>query len=299
VASLAGGSLPVKIEGLHHYTVSVADLDESVRWFSDVFGFSPVGRPTRRQTGRVCNLQAPGFLLEMFEVPNAGPVPSYAAGPEPDTDLSVSGHKHFALLVDDIAKTVKDLEALNVSVVSLKRVALEGVGNFFAAFITDNTGALMELPEADVTFPATRSGRVLGQGPIPIDRLHHVAINVPDRDRAIRWYSGRLGLTVATTFEVEAIGLRSCMMEGPGFWMEIHSMANSAAVPEERQDPYTDLQTLGNKYFALSVKDAERAAEDLEAAGVVVIAREAEAGVRRVFIRDDQGIVLELIQPAC
>jgi glyoxylase I family protein len=132
--------------------------------------------------------------------------------------------------------------------------------------------------------------------PLAVKRLHHVAICVPDREEAIRWYSDTLGFTVATSFEIPTIGLRSAMMQGPGFWMEIHCMADSAPVPTERRDPQMDVQTLGNKYFALAVKDAERASERLKRAGVAIVGIDTAPGISRIFISDNSGNPIELFQ---
>lgn len=73
-------------------------------------------------------------------------------------------------------------------------------------------------------------------------------------------------------------------------------MADSTPVPPERRDPQTDVQTLGNKYFALGVKDAARAAQQLEKAGVSIVATDTAPGIRRVFVSDNSGNPIELFQ---
>ncbi|MFH0916169.1 MAG: VOC family protein [bacterium] len=286
----------VEVEGLHHYTISVASLDEAVRWYGRVLGFKLIYQHGRHRWGRVGYMQAPGFLLEIFEVPSPKPLPSYAAGPEPDTDLSVCGHKHFALLHGNVDEAVEKLESLGEKVLSFKRVSLEGIGEFVAAFFADNTGGLIELPQDDAPAGPSDSGGLSRTGPLAIKTLHHVALCVPDREEAVQWYADVFGFSVATSFEVPAIGLRSAMMQGPGFWMELHCMADSSPVPIERRDPHTDVQTLGNKYFALAVKDAAAAAERLKKAGVSIVATEAVPGVHRVFLSDIAGNPIELFQ---
>ncbi|HEY5530262.1 MAG TPA: VOC family protein [Thermoleophilia bacterium] len=284
------------IEGLHHYTISVADIDESVRWYKDVLGFKLIYQNRRHDWGQVAYVQAPGFLLEMFEVPDPKPLPSYAAGPEPDTDLFVCGHKHFAILHPSVREAVKQLEALGANVGSFKEVSLEGVGTFRATFITDNGGYLIEVAEPQSSSGREEPNRATEKRPLAIMALHHVAISVPDREEAVQWYSEKFGFTVATTFEIPAIGLRSAMMQGPGFWMEIHCMAGSVPVPEERRIPATDVLTLGNKYFSLAVKDAGRAADALASTGVSIVASETTEWGHRVFVSDNSGIPIELFQ---
>ena len=96
-------SAAAAVQGLHHYTISVAGLDGALDWYKRVLGFKLVYQSTRHPWGQVAYMQAPGFLLEVFAVEKPNPLPSYAAGPEPDTDLSVCGHKHFALLHANVA----------------------------------------------------------------------------------------------------------------------------------------------------------------------------------------------------
>ena len=285
------GQALVEVEGLHHYTLSVASLDETVAWYARVLGFKPTCQNSTHPWGRVAYMQGPGLILEILEVKGSRPLPSYAAGPEPDTDLDVCGHKHFALLHPDVAAAVGELKALGENVLSFKRVDLEGVGEFLAVFIADNTGGLIELPEGG---DAACGSELVGS--LGITKLHHIAVCVPDREEAVRWYSTVLGFSLATSFEVPSIGLRSAMMQAPGFWLEIHSKAGSAPVPAERRDPHADVQTRGNKYFSLGIRDAAAAVDLLEKAGIDIVAKESVLGPDRFFIRDTSGNPIELVQ---
>jgi methylmalonyl-CoA/ethylmalonyl-CoA epimerase len=296
-AGSAGGV--VSVEGFHHYTISVADLEESIAWYARVLGFKLIYANKSHKWGKVAYLQGPGFLLEMFQVPDPKPVPSYTAGPEPDTDLSVCGHKHMALLHDSVPEGIDELHALGADVRATKRVKFEGIEEFYAVFFADNTGGLIELPE-DGPPPGGRPTRDLskrfGDKPLAAKALHHVAICFPEREEAIEWYSRVFGFTVAKRFEVPQVGLVSGMMQAPGFWMEVHSIAGSSPVPSERRIPSVDVQTLGNKYFALGVRDLGKAAGRLEKAGVEIIEEEISGVTRRLFINDFAGNALELFQ---
>jgi methylmalonyl-CoA/ethylmalonyl-CoA epimerase len=289
----------VDVEGLHHYTLSVASLDETVAWYARVLGFKPADRSAAHPWGRAAYMQGAGLLLEILEVQDPKPLPSYAGGPEPDTDLTVCGHKHFALLHRDVTAAVAELEALGERVLSFKRVDLEGIGEFVAAFIADNTGGLIELPQdAEVACESTSAERSEGGSsphPLSVTKLHHVAVCVPDREEAVRWYSEVLGFSLATSFEVPSIGLQSAMMQAPGFWLELHCKAGSASVPAERRDPHRDVQTLGNKYFSLAIRNADVALGLLERAGIDIVATEYALGPGRFFIRDASGNPIELV----
>jgi catechol 2,3-dioxygenase-like lactoylglutathione lyase family enzyme len=289
----------VTVEGFHHYTISAADLAESIAWYERVLGFKWIYANGSHKWGKVAYMQAPGFLLEMFQVPNPKPVPSYTSGPEPDTDLSVCGHKHMALLHDSVPEGIDELRALEADVRATKLVKFEGVEEFYAVFFADNTGGLIELPE-DGPPPGGRPPRDLskkfGDKPLAAKGLNHVAICFPEREEAFDWYSRILGFTVAKRFEVPHVGLVSGMMQAPGFWMEVHSIAGGSPVPAERRTPAEDVQTLGNKYFALSVRTLEGVADRLQRAGVEIIEEEKTAVSRRLFIRDLAGNPLELFQ---
>jgi catechol 2,3-dioxygenase-like lactoylglutathione lyase family enzyme len=298
--STAPGKALVDVQGLHHYTLSAADLDETVAWYARVLGFEPTWQNGAHPWGRVGYMQGPGLRLEILEVRDPKPLPSYAAGPEPDTDLTVCGHKHFALLHPDMGAAVEELQALGEGILSFKRVDLDGIGEFVAVFIADNTGGLIELPEEDEAAGepklAARSHGQSSPRPLGIKKVHHIALCVPDREEAVRWYSNVFGFSLATSFEIASIGLRSAMMQAPGFWLELHCKAGSAPVPAERRDPRTDVQTLGNKYFSLAIKDAAVALELLEKAGVDIVAAEPALGADRFFVRDASGNPIELVQ---
>ncbi len=279
---------PLKILGIHHYTVSVSNIDASVKWHAEKQGYMLLPEKSRRRgLSRIAYMQAPGFLLEILEVPGAGPVPPYAISP--DTDLSVRGHKHYALLLDDAKQAARDLRTLGATVVDEKEV-----GALRAAFIADDSGALIELLQqgpSSYTDESKQNGRE-GQ-PILIKGIHHVAINVPSRDQTMAWYVEKLGLTPASTMEIPGTDVKIGFLDGPGFSIEVFEVCSAAPIPDWRMDPAQDMETLGNKYFGLAVPDLDQAVADLKSLGVEII-DEKGSGERSLFIRDNAGIIIEL-----
>ena len=73
-------------------------------------------------------------------------------------------------------------------------------------------------------------------------------------------------------------------------------MAAAKPVPTERQHPQTDVQTLGNKYFALGVKDVGSAAERNSKRRREHRGRQTAPGIRRVWISDNSDNPIELFQ---
>jgi methylmalonyl-CoA/ethylmalonyl-CoA epimerase len=120
----------------------VADLEGSIAWYRDILGFElvriveiPGGE------GRVALVRSGDFILELFCVPGAAPLP--AERRHPLTDLQTQGVKHVAYAVPDISALMEDLKAKGVDVV-WDVVVHDGSP---CAFVRDNTGNLVEFIE--------------------------------------------------------------------------------------------------------------------------------------------------------
>ncbi len=133
--------MSIKINGINHYAISVADLEETLRWYGDIFGFTVVKRSEIPGTGiQVAHLQGTGFLLEVFEAPGANPLPEDRK--VPNQDLMTHGNKHVSFGVPDGRKAKEELEALGVEIAMVAQV--DGT---YGVFIRDNTGNLIEIFE--------------------------------------------------------------------------------------------------------------------------------------------------------
>ena len=85
-----------------HAGISVADLEASIAWYGDMLGFT-VDRivDIPEDTGRLALIRNGDFLLELFCVPGAAPLPEERR--HPATDLRTQGIKHVAYAVADIS----------------------------------------------------------------------------------------------------------------------------------------------------------------------------------------------------
>ena len=140
--------MAVKINGINHFAISVADLEETIKWYSDIFGFTVVNRSEIPGAGiRVAHMQGTGFLLEVFEAPGSAPLPEDRK--VPNRDLMTQGNKHMSFGVPDGRKAKEELEALGVEVAMVAEV-----DDTYGVFIRDNTGNLIEIFEekGDVVF---------------------------------------------------------------------------------------------------------------------------------------------------
>ncbi len=131
---------------------------------------------------------------------------------------------------------------------------------------------------------------------IDIVGLHHCAISVPDTEESIRWYEEKLGFSVIDRSSIPGLNVKVAHMQGPGFILEIFEAEGALPLPEDRRHPNRDLLTHGHKHFSLSVRDARKAAKDLETMGVEIAMVAEVDGTYGVFIRDNSGNLIEIFE---
>ncbi|MCL5734793.1 MAG: VOC family protein [Actinobacteria bacterium] len=125
-----------------HAGISVGDLETSIEWYREMLGFSleaVVDVP--EDTGKVALLRQGDFILELFCLPDASPLPEERR--HPWTDIRTHGVKHVAYAVENVETLVTSLKQKGVDVVWDTRVH-DGVT---CAFVRDNTGNLVEFVE--------------------------------------------------------------------------------------------------------------------------------------------------------
>ncbi len=133
--------MAVQINGINHFAISVADLEETISWYSDIFGFTVMDRSVIPDAGiRVAHMQGKDFILEIFEAPGAAPLPEDRRFP--NQDLMTHGNKHISFGVPDGHRAKEELTALGVEIAMVAEV--DGT---YGVFIRDNTGNLIEIFE--------------------------------------------------------------------------------------------------------------------------------------------------------
>lgn len=145
-----------------------------------------------------------------------------------------------------------------------------------------------------------------------IGRVHHTGLTVRDLDRSVGFYRDLLGCSLL--FEQEKTGGYLAEIVGyPGASVRMaHLHAPSGdlvielfqylepAVIESHLEP----ARVGNAHLCFLLPDLEETHRRLDAAGVEFFSAPAEvdtganAGGRGVYLRDPDGITLELFQPA-
>ena len=135
--------------------------------------------------------------------------------------------------------------------------------------------------------------------------LHHVAISVPDLDRALGFYGDVLGFPVVQRADFDgdrpeadrAIGLpavsaRMAMLELPNAYLELWQYRHPA--PEDRTARPCDF---GYPHIALQVRGIAEEYERLKAAGMTFVGEPVDFGsASAIYGRDPFGNVIELYE---
>ncbi|WP_372666048.1 VOC family protein [Amycolatopsis kentuckyensis] len=137
--------------------------------------------------------------------------------------------------------------------------------------------------------------------PFPV-RFHHVSVSVADLDAQRRWYADALGFTeVIEQFEVPEAGVRTAVVQtAGGTRIELIERAGSTRA-EAFADPMDVLRAQGYGHWALEVDDLDAAYARLTGAGAQPVWPPADAvrpGARFGYVKDPEGNLIELIQPA-
>lgn len=130
-----------------------------------------------------------------------------------------------------------------------------------------------------------------------LGKVLHVGISVYDMEQSLRWYEENLGFhLVKDDGYIPPLGARVCFVERDGFQIELFRYDSPKALPEERLLPNTDLQTVGTKHVAFAVTDMEAVKAHLSANGVDFAHEVQMGGDHVLFIRDCNGVLIELIE---
>jgi metallo-beta-lactamase class B len=124
-----------------HVALSVPSIPESIAWYEKMLGFKEIrrgGQPTGQQTALI---RRGNINIELFQLPNAAPLPE--SRKNPSEDFRTHGLKHFGFEVKNLPAVLAELKAKGV------KMAFEMRDNPTTAFafISDNAGNAIELIE--------------------------------------------------------------------------------------------------------------------------------------------------------
>lgn len=127
----------------------------------------------------------------------------------------------------------------------------------------------------------------------------HEGISVPNVEESIRWYRDTFGFQLLADEVVEPLKARIAFMLLGDFELEIFQYLgdDGKALPPGCRVPNEDLKTCGVKHVAWQIEDMDKEYKRLSALNVDVAMPPFQMKQDKVcFIRDNSGIILELIQ---
>lgn len=125
----------------------------------------------------------------------------------------------------------------------------------------------------------------------------HVGVSVPDIDAAISWYEEMLNFKLFSDQYYDQLPARIAFMKHGDFSLELFKVEGAAPLPDDRRVPDLDIRTHGTKHIAYAVTDLAALMETLKSKGVdVAMDIFPMEGDLVAFIRDNSGILIELIQ---
>ena len=142
----------------------------------------------------------------------------------------------------------------------------------------------------------------MSTSPTPRIRFNHVSISVADLDAQVAWYRQALGFAdVVEHYELAEPPVRTAVLQAAtGIRIEMIERAGSQRVGDYG-DPLEMTQAQGYGHWAVDVDDLEAAFAWLLDTGAREVWPPANAvapGARFAYVKDPEGNLIELIQPA-
>jgi catechol 2,3-dioxygenase-like lactoylglutathione lyase family enzyme len=135
--------------------------------------------------------------------------------------------------------------------------------------------------------------------------IHHTGLTVSDLDRSVAFYTTYFGLReiarnelrgrmISAQVDLEGVVIDVAMLAGPNTLLELLCYRSPPGVPTVPRacDP-------GSAHVCMVVEDLDATYAAMEAAGESLHARPASlgAGTKMVYVRDPDGVFVEVIQP--
>lgn len=129
-----------------------------------------------------------------------------------------------------------------------------------------------------------------------ITRALHTGISVYNMDESVAWYEKNLDFKKIKDDYVPPLQARIVFLTNGDYQLELFQYDAPKPLPEDRLMPNDDLQTVGTKHVAFEVDDMAAMKEKFVANGVEIAHEVQMEGNNVMFIRDNSGVLIELIQ---
>ena len=126
--------------------------------------------------------------------------------------------------------------------------------------------------------------------------FNHVTISVDHLENTLNFYK-KFGFIIHKEYHDENVDI--VMLKLNSMILEIFHYTENNKLPEHSEDLNIDLKTIGNKHFGLGVKDIETAKKFIEENKLnddEIIINKGRLGKPYFFIRDPNGILMEIIE---
>lgn len=126
----------------------------------------------------------------------------------------------------------------------------------------------------------------------------HLGISVESIEASARWYGEMLGFVLISDTYMPALESRVAFLREPGgFELELFQHDRTHPLPPERRWPNEDIRTQGTKHICFAHPDVPALLSRLRAKGAEVVLEQEIKGKAMGFVRDNNGVLLEFIQP--
>lgn len=125
----------------------------------------------------------------------------------------------------------------------------------------------------------------------------HAGISVYNMQQSLTWYAENLGFElIRDDGFVPPLEAHVCFVEKDGFQLELFEYKTPKPLPADRLMPNSDLQTVGTKHIAFSVKGMKELKRKLVQNGTEIALETEMKGSHVLFIRDCNGVLIELME---
>ena len=126
--------------------------------------------------------------------------------------------------------------------------------------------------------------------------FNHVTISVDNLDKTLEFYK-KFGFEKYNEYRDENVDI--VMLKLGDMILEIFHYQEKEKLPEHSKELAIDLKTIGNKHFGLGVKDiveAKKFVEENKLSDSEIIINKGRLGKPYFFIKDTDGILMEIIE---
>lgn len=126
--------------------------------------------------------------------------------------------------------------------------------------------------------------------------FNHVTISAEDLNKTIDFYA-KFGFTIYKEYHDDSVDI--VMLRLNNMILEIFHYFSHEQLPEHSKSLSIDLKTIGNKHFGIGVKDIKKAKLFIEENSIntdEIIIKEGRLGKPYFFIKDPNGILMEIIE---